>query len=247
VRRDDLHPPPSPSISIRMPAAAAPLAPGYYHSRRPAGKPHPPRAGADRVDRSARLSDKDSLDETFAGRAIGGRRGPLAAPTGERGSMHKAILSVLGRDRPGIVAAVARTLFDQGCNIENVSQTMLQSEFAGIFIVSLPPGLTTDELHASLDSRLGLLGLRVHTKPCEPPAPEENGGAPGAEPFVITNLQAVFKGGSAPGDNIMIYEVDVPRSIDVQAFTAELRAKAAALTLDLSIQHRNIFKALHRI
>jgi glycine cleavage system transcriptional repressor len=186
--------------------------------------------------------------------------------------MHKAILSVLGRDRPGIVAAVARTLFDQGCNIENVSQTMLQSEFAGIFIVSLPPGLTTDELHASLDSRLGLLGLRVHTKPCEPPAPEENGGAPGAEPFVITtrgpdrkglvaeisgviarfgvnitNLQAVFKGGSAPGDNIMIYEVDVPRSIDVQAFTAELRAKAAALTLDLSIQHRNIFKALHRI
>lgn len=182
--------------------------------------------------------------------------------------MNKAILSVLGRDRPGIVAAVARALFDHNCNIENVSQTMLQSEFAGIFIVLLPPGLSAEELHAAMDARLGLLGLRVHTKPCEP-ALEPSADA---EPFVITtrgpdrkglvaeisgviarhgvnitNLQAVFKGGSAPGDNIMIYEVDVPRRIDTPAFIAELRAKAAALMLELSIQHRNIFETLHRI
>jgi glycine cleavage system transcriptional repressor len=183
--------------------------------------------------------------------------------------MNKAILSVLGRDRPGIVAAVSRALSDQNCNIENVSQTMLQSEFAGIFIVALPEGLGANDLHDALFSRLSVLGLQVHTKPCERAAA---GAAPPSEAFVITtrgpdrrglvaeisgviarfgvnitNLQAVFKGGDVPGDNIMIYEVDVPTSIDPQAFARELRLQAETLKLDLSIQHRNIFETLHRI
>jgi glycine cleavage system transcriptional repressor len=182
----------------------------------------------------------------------------------------KAILSILGRDRPGIVAAVARVLFEQSCNIENVSQAMLQSEFAGIFLVSLPVGLTASDLHRTIEARLKPLGLQVHTKSCE--SGGEACGPPACEPFVITtrgpdrrglvadvaeviakhgvnitNLQAFFKGGDAPGDNIMIYEVDVPASVDQQAFARDLGARAGSLQLDLSIQHRNIFEALHRI
>lgn len=182
----------------------------------------------------------------------------------------KAILSILGRDRPGIVAAVARVLFEQSCNIENVSQAMLQSEFAGIFLVSLPAGLTASDLHRTIEARLKPLGLQVHTKPCE--SGGESCSPPACEPFVITtrgpdrrglvadvaeviakhgvnitNLQAFFKGGEAPGDNIMIYEVDVPASVDHQAFARDLSARAGSLQLDLSIQHRNIFEALHRI
>ncbi|MCU0559022.1 MAG: ACT domain-containing protein [Desulfobacterales bacterium] len=184
--------------------------------------------------------------------------------------MSKAILSVLGRDRPGIVAAVSRALCEQSCNIENVSQTMLQNEFAGIFIVSMPNGMGAGELHRGLEARLLPLALTVLTKPCE--AGEEACTAKACEPFVITTrgpdrkglvadiseviarhgvnitrLQAVFKGGEDPGDNIMIYEVDVPKSVDAQALAADLRDRAAALRLDLIFQHRNIFEALHRI
>jgi glycine cleavage system transcriptional repressor len=184
--------------------------------------------------------------------------------------MNKAILSVLGRDRPGIVAAVSRVLFDQNCNIENVSQTMLQSEFAGIFIVSLPQGTGAEELHRELDKRLAPIGLTVLTRPCDPG--EDACGPPACEPFVITtrgpdrkglvahisgviarhgvnitNLQAMFKGGDAPGDNIMIFEVDVPKAVDLQTLTQNLRDKAADLQLDISIQHRHIFEVLHRI
>ncbi|MFO7706705.1 MAG: ACT domain-containing protein [Desulfobacterales bacterium] len=184
--------------------------------------------------------------------------------------MSKAILSILGRDRPGIVAAVSRVLCEQNCNIENVSQTMLQTEFAGIFIVSMPNGTSAEELHRSLESRLLPLALTVLTKPCEPG--EDACTAKACEPFVITtrgpdrkglvadiseviarhgvnitNLQAVFKGGDEPGDNIMIYEVDVPETVDPQALATDLRARAEALRLDLIIQHRNIFEALHRI
>jgi glycine cleavage system transcriptional repressor len=185
-------------------------------------------------------------------------------------AVNKAILSILGRDRPGIVAAVARVLFEQGCNIENVSQTMLQSEFAGIFIVSLPHGLSVETLHESLIKHLSVVGLHVHTKPCEPPG--QDSAAKPSEPFVITtrgpdrkglvadisqviasygvnitNLQAVFKGGDDPGDNLMIYEVDLPLTIDPQALARDLRAKAATLHLDINIQHRHIFETLHRI
>jgi len=184
--------------------------------------------------------------------------------------MNKAILSILGRDRPGIVATVARALSDHDCNIENVSQAMLQAEFAGIFLVSLPRGLTAGDLHRAVEARLKPLGLQVHTKPCEPGG--ESCAPPACEPFVITtrgpdrrglvadvaeviarhgvnitNLQAFFKGGEAPGDNIMIYEVDVPAAVDQQAFARDLNARADNLQLDLSVQHRNIFEALHRI
>ena len=52
--------------------------------------------------------------------------------------MKKVVISVLGTDRPGIVAAVSRILLENRCNIEDVAQTILQTEFTGIFIASIP-------------------------------------------------------------------------------------------------------------
>jgi glycine cleavage system transcriptional repressor len=57
----------------------------------------------------------------------------------------------------------------------------------------------------------------------------------------------VFKGGDEPGDNLMIYEVDVPLTIDPQALARDLRATAETLQLDINFQHRRIFETLHRI
>ncbi len=55
--------------------------------------------------------------------------------------MKKIIISVLGHDRPGIIAAVSEVLFRNGCNMEDVSQSILQTEFAGVFIASRPDAL----------------------------------------------------------------------------------------------------------
>ena len=52
--------------------------------------------------------------------------------------MEKWVVSVLGGDRPGIVAQVASCLAEFGCNIEDCNQTILQTEFAAIFIVTAP-------------------------------------------------------------------------------------------------------------
>jgi glycine cleavage system transcriptional repressor len=185
--------------------------------------------------------------------------------------MKRIIISVLGEDRPGIIAAVSKTLFEVDCNVENVSQTILQSEFAGIFIVSMPGQLSTEDVSRALEKRLAPLDLHFHVKDLKPSG-AEGGPPPPCEPFVITtvgpdrkglvaniteiiaryrvnvtNLQAVFKGGDDPNQNIMIYEVDVPDDIDQKTLYSELRKKAAELGLDISIQHRNIFKAINRI
>lgn len=184
--------------------------------------------------------------------------------------MHKVILTVLGHDRPGIVATVAKVLFEQNCNIENVSQTILQTEFSGSFIVTLPSELLPDQLHEILIEELKFMDMHVHIAPIA--AASDAFQSKGSEPFVITtkgpdrkglvaaisatiahygvnitNLQAIFKGGDDPGNNIMIYEVDIPANIDQKAFYYDLRETAESLALNISIQHRNIFETINRI
>ncbi len=184
--------------------------------------------------------------------------------------MEKAVISILGPDRPGIIAAATRILFDDGCNIENVSQTTLQTEFSGIFIVSIPEELTIEALNRHLESALGPLDQHVYVKPLLPGTTSFN--TADCERFVIatrgpdqkglvaritevisrhgvnvTNLQAIFKGGDKPVDNVMIYEVDVPPDADQSALYSDLRQRAADLGLTISIQHRRIFEAINRV
>jgi glycine cleavage system transcriptional repressor len=183
--------------------------------------------------------------------------------------MRKIIVTVLGFDRPGIVASVSRALFDFRCNIEDVSQTILQTEFAGIFIASMPEGMKQEELRVGLEGRLNPEGLAVYLKELQP---VEARIPPETEPFVITTvgpdrlglvagitallsdftinitqLKAAFRGGDDPRRNIMIYEVDIPVATDHHAFRAALFARGKELGLDVSLQHSDIFEQIHRI
>jgi glycine cleavage system transcriptional repressor len=46
---------------------------------------------------------------------------------------------------------------------------------------------------------------------------------------------------------VMIYEVDVPAGVDRKRFREALYAGADALGQQLSLQHRDIFEAVHRV
>jgi glycine cleavage system transcriptional repressor len=52
--------------------------------------------------------------------------------------MHHYALTVIGRDRPGIIAQVTEILFKLGCNIADSSCTLLGGQYAMIMIVSHP-------------------------------------------------------------------------------------------------------------
>ena len=44
----------------------------------------------------------------------------------------KAIVTVIGRDKPGIIAKVSAVLADNNVNIEDISQTIMQGNFTMI-------------------------------------------------------------------------------------------------------------------
>lgn len=61
-----------------------------------------------------------------------------------------AAVTVVGNDRPGIVAAVTRVLFEAGCNLEDATSTILSGHFSMVLIVGLPPGLSAREIEEGL-------------------------------------------------------------------------------------------------
>ena len=66
----------------------------------------------------------------------------------------RAIVTVIGKDRVGIIANVCTLLAENGVNILDISQTVLQEYFTMIMLVDTAAcGLTFDELSKSLKKR----------------------------------------------------------------------------------------------
>ncbi|MGN1389028.1 MAG: ACT domain-containing protein [Bulleidia sp.] len=75
----------------------------------------------------------------------------------------KAVISVVGRDRPGILAFVANQCADRNINIEDVTQKILQDMFTMVMIVNIPEdlpnfGKLTEEIEKAGEEQ----GLKIH-------------------------------------------------------------------------------------
>lgn len=183
--------------------------------------------------------------------------------------MNKMIISVLAKDRPGIIASITSNLYELGCNLENVNQMILQNQFAGFFITQVPKSLSCETIRQELSLKEKDHELTIHVRSLE-----EETQAPVAEKeiFLITtsgpnqkglvaklssiisrfganivNLKAVFMGGSNPNENVMSYQVLITKEIDAPAMFAALKEKAKELNLDIRIQHKNIFDVTNKI
>ncbi len=73
------------------------------------------------------------------------------------------LLTLVGADRPGIVARVTRVLYEFGCNLGEASMTRLGGNFAIMLMVSSArsPGEILDALKPVAET----LGLRIHLDP----------------------------------------------------------------------------------
>lgn len=180
----------------------------------------------------------------------------------------KLSVSFLGRDCPGVVAAIAGLFGETGCNIEAMSQTMLWGEFVAIFIVDAP--VTVDALRQSLIAGLARqeIDLSVIVRPAIGSQWGEN--IP-CEPFVITvdgpdgpgligafskilfthgvnivNLTAIL-GEKVEGYAMFVFEAMVPNTVDTGRLRRELALEAKNLGMTVSVQHSRIFEAMHRV
>ncbi len=181
--------------------------------------------------------------------------------------MNKFVLTILGCDRPGIVAEVSEVLSAYRCNIEDLTQTVLQTEFAAIFIFSTSLDSIND-LKKSLSNRFQPLGLSVHIKEMTQVCQVMKK----TDPFVavatgkdrtgqiaalsgvmrdfgcnITAIKAVNKSHLYPDEIVIMIEMDVPLHTAVSSLRQSLDKTSAKLGLECSLQHKDIFESIHRV
>ena len=74
----------------------------------------------------------------------------------------RAIVSVIGKDRTGIIAKVATALYELSVNIEDISQTVMQNEyFTMIMMVGLSDEANIKDIDASLQKVASELGVEI--------------------------------------------------------------------------------------
>lgn len=69
-----------------------------------------------------------------------------------------AVVTVLGRDRVGIIADVSRLLADYGINIKDISQTILDDIFTMVMMVDLKDVVIEE---SDISEKLGELGKKL--------------------------------------------------------------------------------------
>ena len=167
--------------------------------------------------------------------------------------MHVAVTAV-GLDRPGIVAAVSRILYDVGGNIEDSRMAILGGHFAMVLIVALPDGADQKELERALAEPAGALDLITTVRPVAEAAPLHADGSPyvvsvyGADkPGIVWHISEAL---AAAGVNIsdlathvvgdqepvyvMILEVDLPPGADAEAIGMSLKVIGEELGVDVA-------------
>lgn len=169
-------------------------------------------------------------------------------------------VSAVGKDRPGIVAAIADALFDLEGNIEDSRMTILRGHFAVMLIVSVPEGRRQAELGdrlAPVGDELGLEALTV--SPVGELDPTAAGpthvitvyGAdhPGIVRSVaaalaagevnITDLQTKLSGSGESALYVMLLEVEIPEGA-AEELRAELETVAEGAAVEVSISELDV-------
>ena len=168
--------------------------------------------------------------------------GNAIAPEGTFARMEHLALSAIGRDRPGIVAAVTRVLLDHGVNIEDSQMTILRGHFTMTLIV----GVSDDTDRHGLEQELGEVGAQlglealslkgVESVPAEQPEPSHIVTVYGSDHpgIVCATAEAIARHGynitdlntrlvgDADGDPLyaLMLEVAVPAGLDEELRSA---------------------------
>ena len=103
-------------------------------------------------------------------------------------AMAHLALTAVGRDRPGIVAAVSKALLDHSVNIEDSQMTILRGHFAMMLVVSLPEGADA----ARVRSDLAAAGERLSLEAVAFSPLEEIDAAEEPVPSHIVTVYGVF-------------------------------------------------------
>lgn len=75
----------------------------------------------------------------------------------------KCVLTVIGKDKPGIIYKVSELLAKRSINIEDITQTIMQSTFTMVMIINLEnTGVNFKDLSESVKALSAEIGVSIH-------------------------------------------------------------------------------------
>lgn len=168
--------------------------------------------------------------------------------------MNEIVVTAVGADRPGIVAALTGALLDIGGNLEETRAALLRGSFATALAVAVPDGIGVAEVEAALAPVASALGLGVWVGPAAPKA----AGTPLARSVVsvygadrpgivhgmavalaeqganIVDLSARLVG--EPPIYVLGIEVEVPAALSPQRLATALGPVAATYGVEMTVE-----------
>lgn len=176
-------------------------------------------------------------------------------------------LSIMTRDRVGIVADITTALRSLDGNLADLSQTVLRGYFTMIVIASFPDGVSADDIRAEF-AKLPLADpFEVGVKPFSPCAGvAADDGSPSR---YVLSVSGPDRGGFVAavsgelvrwsiniddiastvrnGQYIMFLLLELPADLSMDDFRKGLEAATANIGADYQLQHDDIFRATNEI
>jgi glycine cleavage system transcriptional repressor len=173
--------------------------------------------------------------------------------------MRHLVISAIGRDRPGIVEAIAERLVEHQVNIEDSRMSILRGHFSMSLIVAAPDDLAPEVLREDLERaghRISLEAVTVNAveevEAGPRPVPSHVVTVYGADhPGIVHAISSALAGVEANITDlqtqlsdqegadplyVMLLEVAVPAEASTEALEESLRAAAGSQGVDLSFR-----------
>lgn len=177
------------------------------------------------------------------------------------------VISIMARDRVGIVADVATAIKSLDGNLGDLSQTVLSGYFTMILVVSFPDDVTPAKVRQTLSAVGGDDPFEIGLRASEPPPPEE-GATSEDRRYVLTAVGPDRAGLVAhitqylaqkqiniedlatraeEGKYTMILLLNLPPGTNVSRLQRGLGLAAREVGIEAGLQHHGIFRATSEI
>ncbi len=168
--------------------------------------------------------------------------------------MNEIVVTAVGADRPGIVAAITGALLELGGNLEETRAALLRGSFATVLAVAVPDGVGREEVQAALRPVALELGLGLWVGDAAPraeaaPLPRAVVSVYGADhPGIVHAMATALAGAGAnivdlsarlvgdPPIYVLGIEVELPAQGDATALRDALAPVAAKAGVELAIE-----------
>jgi glycine cleavage system transcriptional repressor len=172
--------------------------------------------------------------------------------------MGRFAVSIVGLDRPGIVAAVTAVFAERSCNLQDCDMTVLNGHLGMTLVVEAPYDLDADTLQSALAGTAEAMQLTAIVQAVADDPPGSPGGErysmavygsdhPGivhaiaqvlaSESINIDDLSTRLVGGAERPVYVMALELTIPSACDPEALAARLDELASELDVSCNL-HR---------